>query len=406
MPPASPRPLWAGRTAALLGIVLVAINLRTAVAAVSPIVDRISDELPIDAPTLGLIGAAPPIAFAVSGLLAPLFSRALGLERALMVAILAMTVGHLGRALAPNTTLLLVGTIVALLGIGVGNVLLPPIIKRYFPDRVGLITSGYATLMAISTAVPALVAVPVADAAGWRVSLGSWFLVAFVALIPWLVQLAAHRAAGGAPEDPDQGAPLAGGLWRSPTAWAITAVFAVSSLNAYAAFAWLPSIVRDLAGSSEAEAGALLALFAIAGLPASVIVPILASRMRDASPLAFAGVAFFLLGYGGLLLAPAPLTALWVLLIGLGPMLFPLALVLINLRTRGHRQSVALSGFVQGIGYVAGCSGPVLVGLMHDASGEWTGAIVFLLSTNIVAVIAGFLLRRPVFVDEEVARRR
>ena len=87
-------------------------------------------------------------------------------------------------------------TVVTLLGVGVGNVLLPPAVKRYFPDRVGLVTAIYATILSISTAVPALVAVPIADAAGWRVSLGVWFLVALTAAIPWIpLAIRSRRAA-------------------------------------------------------------------------------------------------------------------------------------------------------------------------------------------------------------------
>ncbi len=192
-----PRPLWAGRTTALLGILLVALSLRTAVAALSPIVDHISGEVPFSNLDLAIVGSAPPIAFAVAGLLTPLLARRIGLERALLLAVVAMIVGHLGRALAPTSTLLVVATVVTLLGVGVGNVLLPPAVKRYFPDRVGLVTAIYATILSISTAVPALVAVPIADAAGWRVSLGVWFLVALTAAIPWIPL--ADPLAGGRP---------------------------------------------------------------------------------------------------------------------------------------------------------------------------------------------------------------
>ena len=181
-----PRPLWAGRALALVGIILVALSLRTAVAALSPIIDHISGEIPFDNLALAIVGSAPPIAFAVSGLLSPLLARRVGLERAMLIAVVVMVLGHLGRALAPSATLLVVATIVTLLGVGIGNVLLPPVVKRYFPDRVGLVTAIYATILSVSTAVPALVAVPVADAAGWRVSLGVWFVLAATAAIPWI----------------------------------------------------------------------------------------------------------------------------------------------------------------------------------------------------------------------------
>src|SRR5690606_39605475 len=140
-----------------------------------------------------LIAAAPPLAFAASSVVAPLVARRLGLEPALVASLLAMMLGHLFRAVAPEQVTLVLGTVLALLGVGIGNVLLPPIVRRYFPDRVGLITSLYATLMSVSTAVPALVAVPVADTAGWRVSLAMWLLVSLVAAVPWVGILLRRR---------------------------------------------------------------------------------------------------------------------------------------------------------------------------------------------------------------------
>src|SRR5690606_13602917 len=129
------RSLWAGRALALLGVLLVALSLRTPVAAMSPILDRIGSEIPLDAFVLGLIAAAPPLAFAASSVVAPLVARRLGLEPALVASLLAMMLGHLFRAVAPEQVTLVLGTVLALLGVGIGNVLLPPIVRRYFPDR-------------------------------------------------------------------------------------------------------------------------------------------------------------------------------------------------------------------------------------------------------------------------------
>src|SRR5690606_16003102 len=133
------------------GVLLVALSLRTPVAALSPILDRIGAEMTLDAVVLALIGAAPPLAFAASGFVAPALARRIGLERALLLALAAMSLGHLVRAVAPESLALTLGTVLTLLGVGLGNVLLPAIVRRYFPDRIGLITSLYATLLSVST---------------------------------------------------------------------------------------------------------------------------------------------------------------------------------------------------------------------------------------------------------------
>lgn len=413
------RALWAGRALALLGVVLVALSIRTPVAALSPILDRIGAEMTLDAVVLAFIGAAPPLAFAASGLVAPAIARRIGAEQALLVALLAMTLGHLLRAVALESIALTAGTVLTLLGVGLGNVLLPVIVRRYFPDRIGLVTSLYATLLSISTSVPPLVAVPLSDAAGWRVSLGVWMFVSLIAAVPWVSVLLGKRVPGDVVA-PSVGRGVAAGdatgvvqppatgrlgvrMLRSPTAWAIAVVFGSSSLAAYACFAWLPVLLVEHAGTSEAAAGALLALYAFGGFPAGILVPIIVARFpRGAALMVLLGAVFFAVGYLGLLIAPTAAPFVWVLSAGLGPLLFPLALVLINLRSASPASTVALSGFVHTIGYLVGAIGPFVVGLLHDASGGWTVPLVFLLVAMLVILPAAAVLARNRMVDAEL----
>ncbi|GLK18412.1 MFS transporter [Herbiconiux flava] len=411
------RPLWQGRTVALLAVVLVGLNLRTAVAALSPIYDRIGEDFAIGAIGIGFLGTLPPVSFAVVGLFAPALHRRFGVERVMVVAIVAILLGHLVRASSGSYLVLVLASAVTFAGMGVANVLLPPLVKTYFPDRIGLLTALYATIMAMGATLPPLVAVPVADASSWRVSVGMWAVFAVLALVP-LVTLLARRmrdrrdaADGAAPADaeglpgpvdvPIERRKGFGRVLRSPVAWSLMLVFALTSVNAYAMFAWLPSILTDVAGASEAEAGALLSLFSVMGLPAALLVPILATRMRTVGPLIAAGVVFYIVGYGGLLLAPGGPLWLWVAFIGLGPLLFPLSLVLINLRTRTHEGSVALSSFVQSIGYGIGALGPLVVGVLHDSTGGWTVPLLFLVGTALALTVSGIVVARPRMLEDE-----
>lgn len=401
-----PLPLWAGRTAALLGIVLVALTLRQAVATISPILGDIRVDIPISNIGVGLLGTLPPILLAASGFIAPRVARGFGLDGGIVLALLLMTLGHLVRAFAPGFAVLLVGSVVALAGTGIGNVLLPPIVRRYFPDRVALLTAVYGCIVGVSTAVPAAVAAPVAEQISWRFSLGIWSATSVVALVPWLVIIARERrqrlSDAGAVESPPPA--LVTRLWRSRVALSITVVFSTSTICTYAAFAWLPEILGDIAGSTPTEAGVLLAVTGIISVPGALIAPLLVARLRNVGWLIAAGVASFVLGYLGLLVAPATLTLLWVLLIGSGSILFPVCLVLINVRTRTHGGTVALSGFAQGVAYALGALGPLLVGLLHDVSGGWTLPLLFLLAVALVATIPAITLARPAFVEDELAR--
>ena len=402
---------WSGRILAFVGIVLVALSLRTAVAAVSPILDQISHEIPLSALIVSLLGAVPPVAFAVSGLLAPTISRRVGLDRTLLLAVGVMVLGHLGRTLAPTAGVLLGATVVTLLGVGVANVLLPPIVKRYFPDRIGTVSAIYITVMSFGSSIPALIAVPVADSAGWRASLGIWFVVAATAAIPWIGMLRRERLARvrDQPTEAELAEPepaLAGRIGHSVIAWAMVGSFGAAAFVSYATFAWLPSILVDTAGLSPGAAGSLLALWAFMGFPCGVLAPILAARLRNITPLLVASIVFILVGYGGLLLAPAAAPVLWTVVAGFGPLLFPLVLALINLRTRSHAGAVAVSGFVQGIAYAIGALGPLVVGLLHDATDSWFVPLLVVVAVGVVlSAPAVVVLARPRFVEDELAQR-
>ena len=398
MTAAENRPLLAGRLLAFVGIILVAANLRTAVAALSPIIGRVSADIPLSAVIIGLLGALPPICFAAFGIVTPMLVRRSRLEVVLVMSLVAIVLGHALRGAAGNVGILVLGSVLAFGGIGIGNVLLPPLVKKYFPDRIGLLTALYVTTISVSTFVPPLVAVPVADAAGWRLSLMMWAAVGVLAMIPWVSQLlrgpSKDAVLGEARSD------VVRSLWRSPLAWALAVIFGLSSLNAYSMFAWLPVMLEDLAGVSDATAGNLLALCAFMGFPAGLLIPLIAARMKNVAILVYLAVACFVAGYLGLLIAPGAAPGVWVALVGLGTMLFPLSLVLINLRTRTHDSSIALSGFAQSIGYCFGAAGPLAFGILFAVTGSWTAPLVVMLVLALGGIGAGAIVGRGRMLED------
>lgn len=401
------RTLWRGRILALAGILFVALNVRTAVAAISPIIGVIEDDIPISSLGLGVLGMLPPIAFAIAGLAAPALARARGLDVSLLIAATAMATGSGLRAISDDYVVLALGSFIALAGMGVGNVLLPPAVKKYFPDRLATVTAGYVMLISLGAAIPAFFAAPIADVAGWRASVAVWAALALTALIPWLLlSLRGRRAIRFSASDANV-VPVASGIsvWavaRSRTAWAITIAFGVSSIGFYSFFAWLPEILVESAQFTPVEAGAMLSLFGLIGIPLGILSPILASRVSNIGLVMAGGVLAGVLGYLGLALFPTAVTWLWVVLAGLGTILFPLCLVLINLRTRSHEGSAALSGFVQSVAYTVAALGPFAVALVREMSGGWFWPLMFLLVTSMLALISAVMLRHPSFVEDEI----
>ena len=399
----------------LLGIVLVALNLRIAIAAVSPILDIVRRDVAFDDTLAGLLGAAPLVSFAVFGSLAPLVARRWGLEPTLVAAMLLSGAGEVARSTTEAPAAFIAWSVVALGGMGMGNVLLPPLVKRYFPDRIGAVTAAYSMTMAFSTTTPPLLSVPLARAFGWRVSVGSWSALAVVAVLPWCVVLARRAAARRRGLDADRRprassvpAARAGGgagrAWRSPLAWGLAVTFGMNSLNTYALFAWLPQILTD-AGLAVEAGGRWVGLLAILGLPLSFAGPLLAARMRNPWPLVALLAGCYVSGYLGLVLSPVPGTAVWIVLLGLAQGVFPVVLALINLRTRTAEGATALSGFVQGVGYAVAVPGPVLVGVVHEATGSWTPALAVLLVTVGVLAVASTVACRPAVLEDTWAPR-
>ncbi|HEY2223359.1 MFS transporter [Actinomycetospora sp.] len=378
------------RTAVLVAaVLLIALNLRPAVVAVSPLLAQIRDDLALGGAVGGLLTTLPVLCF---GLLAPFagrLARRIGLETALLAALLVLTAGILVR-LVPSLAALLAGSLLAGIAIAIGNTLMPVVVKRDFPHRTGVMTGAYSTMISGGGALAAAVMVPVEHATGlgWRPSLALWAVLVALAVVlwvPWVVR-ARRRAAAAPPAAPV--APVRG-LWRNPLAWQVTLVMGLQSLQFYALTAWAPTIFVD-EGRSATEAGLLLSLAGLCSLVTSAITPVLAARSRTQYHLVALLITLWVVGLLGLLLAPGSLAPLWMALIGLGQGVgISLGLTLITLRSPDAAHTSELSGMAQGVGYVLAAAGPLALGAIHDATGSWTAPIITLLVLLVPLAAAG-----------------
>lgn len=392
---------WAG-----LAIALTALNLRTAVTGVTPLLETIGSDLGFGVAVAGLLGTVPAATFAVFGFLAPAVTRSFGLERTATVALGLTALSLALRAFSPGTAALVASTVLALAGIGAANVVIVPLVKAWFPDRLALWTSLYLLLMQTGQFVAPLIAVPVAQATSWRLSLGVWAIPVAVAALVWLVITLRTRP-------PEHSAPAPTGalaashhatvrVSRSSTVWGLVGLFAALSIANYCIITWLPAILTD-AGASATQGGAMVALYSSWGVAAALAVPQIATRMANPFIVVVASAALLVIGYLGLLLSPLSGTVAWACALGIGVSTFPLCMTLINRRTRTPQTASAVSGFVQGIGYALACLGPVGLGLMREATGSWTLPVIVLAATVIPGVVAGWYACRPRFVEDEQA---
>jgi CP family cyanate transporter-like MFS transporter len=386
------------RFLALSAIALLALNLRTAVSSISPVVTFIQEEISLPIVTIGLLGVAAPLAFAIATSLSYPPARRIGVEKTLLLTIGMIVAGHLIRALAWDSTALFAGSLLSLLGAGMGNVLLPVMVRKYFPNRVGIISSFYITLTALSATMGAFFAVPVAEEFGWRSSLGQWAILAALTLIPIVFLLKNSR-----PEARPAQAGTQKAIWRSPTAWAIAAVQGMTSIFGYVSFAWMPLMLIEYNSVSVQEAGLLLSLFSIMGLPVSLLVPIIATRYSKSHALIiFFSALMGVLGTLGVLFGDNSVLWLAVIAIGLGPTMFPLALTLFNLRSRERSTVLALSAFGQGVSYTTATITVFAIGVLRELTGGWEAALWLMFAVALLSALAGIQIAKNNFVDDEL----
>ena len=366
----------------MLGFVLLAANLRPALTSVAPLIGLIRTDTGISNGVAGLLTALPLLAFGMLSPIAPRLAHRFGMELVLLASMLVLAVG------------ILLGASIA-----VGNVLLPSIVKREFPERVGLMTSTYSTALAVSAAIAAGASFPIAHhiGSGWRGALALWALLAFVAAVAWLPQIRSARP-GNASAGTSLGVST---LWRSALAWQVTLFMGLQSLGYYVVLTWLPEILQEAAGMSASLAGWMLALAQAVGIASIFLAPVLADRRPSQYGVVVAAVTLAGTGTLGLLVAASTATTLWVVLLGLGQgACFSLALTFFALRAPDSEHTAALSGMAQSVGYLLAAVGPFLFGVLHDATHAWTVPLALLFAVAVCLLITGLGAAR----DAHVAR--
>ncbi|MFM6967693.1 MAG: CynX/NimT family MFS transporter, partial [Microbacteriaceae bacterium] len=174
---------------AVIGVILIAANTRSAVSGLSPIYDIIAHDVPLGLDARAVLGSLPPIGFVLGGLLTPRLTRRIGLEWNLVALVALVAVGHIVRSFATNWTVLAIGSAIALIGSGMGNVSLPPTIKKYFPHHIGPMSAAYISFVSLGSVIPPLIAVPLSDATSLRVTMVVWAGFAATALLPWFFEI-------------------------------------------------------------------------------------------------------------------------------------------------------------------------------------------------------------------------
>lgn len=376
----------------LVGITVLAFNLRAAITSLPPIFPELSAHLRLSSGLLAALATVPVLCFAVFSPVAAPLSRRFGEERVLMAALGLLAAGLLMRGSLPGW-LLFPGTVVATGAIALMNVLLPSLVKRRQPARAGALIGVYLLCLSAGAILGSLVAVPVFRSSGGSVPLvlGMWAVPAAVAVLAWFPQWRFRTL------PPGRDRPGAGRLVRvsrHALAWQVMCFMGLQSLIYYSTLSWLPTLFRDR-GVSAVHAGDLLALMNFGNAVTALLIPVLAHRTRDQRMLTAVTVAATTIGIAGAAFAPTGSAAGWVLLLGLGQgASLGLAIYFTMARAPDPVAAASLSAFAQGTGYLIAAAGPLAIGFAHTATGGWSVPVAVLLAITVAQFASGWQAAR------------
>lgn len=380
-----------------IGILLIGASLRAPITSVGIALPSIKETLNLSNTSVSLITIIPLLSFAVISLFAAKISHKFGLERTVFGALILICIGIALRAIT-GVSWLYVGTVLIGVGIAFGNVLTPGIIKMNFPLRIGIMTGYYTVVMNIFGSASSYVTAPLVKHFNYNIAISLIGIVTFIGIIIWSFQLNKHETVNSSQTTTNIN------VWKSPLSWQITLLMGGQSMIFYSLINWLPEFLLSH-GTPINEAGIYLSILQLAIIPLTFVTPILAEKMKNQVLITFVTGLLFVLGILTLMLQPN-WAFLGIILIGIASGLaFGLVNTFFGLRTENGLTAAKLSGMSQSVGYLFAAIGPLLFGILHDATNSWNMSFGILLVTSIIIMIIGSLAGRNITIEQTLGAR-
>lgn len=393
----------------LLAVTVAALNLRTGIASLGPVLDDVLDAFGASGSLAGAITAMPGVFFGIMGLAAVPLATRIGLSRALFGGMLLTLLGLAVRPWVGDVAVFLVLTACVVGGIALGNVLLPAWIKSHGGRHAVVLMTLYSAGLGASGALGPLSAMWFSGEGAWKWALFIWVFLAVAQVLVWAfvvprtgLDIPGAGPASATTEDAETARRLREtSLWRSPTARFLMLFFGLQAMNAYIQMGWLPKIYTDN-GVSSSTASIVLSVIGALNIVGGLLMPGIIARVTDLRPFPAVFAALTGLGYVGLWLAPSTVPLLWAVLLGIGGCCFPTAIALIPARSRTPLVTARLSGFVQPLGYFIAGLGPFVLGVVHEQVGSWDGILIVLVCTAVLMGVLGVLAGKRTVIDDEL----
>ncbi len=384
----------------ILAIIIITINMRSPIFSVSSLLPMISSHFDLTKFMSGLITTIPLAAFAIVSPFVPWIFRKIGMGYTMLAGFILIFAGMLIRSFA-GLPGLYIGTGILGTGIAFCNVLMPVIIKTFFPDRIGFVTGVYSTTMPVFSGIAAAVNVPLAVGLGlgWNGALAFWCIFPILAVLCWLPQMKEASAIGSIGSEKSKRT----AIWKSPMLLAITAYMGIQAIQCYAISTWLPTIAATN-GFSETVAGYMGSFLQFASIPGAFLVPIMDAKFKKKSLVNTLFCFSYFIGFIGLWLFPKTLPLIYISLIftGLGMgATFSIVLLFIARRTKTAQDATLLSGVSQSAGYLLAAVVPPIFGAIFDSTGSWALPLLILAALSLVIWLIGYYANKDIYMFHE-----
>ncbi len=387
--------IWIG----IAVVILVSTNLRAPITAVSPILDEMKSVLKIDNFQASLLTSIPLFVFAFFSILVSKATAKINIRHGLIYSLIILIIGIYVRIYG-NISMLYIGSLLIGLGICIGNVLTPAYIKNTFPTKIGIMTGIFSVSMSLIAALASGLSIAIGNWTnlGWKGSLGVWIVAAIAALIIVCIDSLKNKTA--TQQKTVQSEDVKFNIFKSKQAWNISIFMGLQSLIYYCLVALLPTLLIDF-GMTKTNAGWVFSVLQLAMLPAMLVSPVLASRMKNPKIMIYITSALYFIGIITLLIFKAKFSYLSAILIGIaGGFAFSLSILFFSLRTKTMVGTIKISGMAQSVGYLIAAFGPPIFGKLYDIDSTWSYSLYFLMCCMMILTFFGIKASQPKFVEE------
>lgn len=370
-------------------VCVLAFNLRAPITELGPLLDSVQQFYGISPSLAGLLTTLPLLAFGSVSFIAAAFPP----MRMTLFAISLLILGEILR-LSGEQFGLFIGMAFLGCGIAIANVLLPSLVKNFFPQHTMQMMSVYSLVLNVSSIAGIAVALPLLNGIGLRGAFAFWLLFAFLALFATLPHI--KRPLG----IQNQNISFKDVI-KHKTTWKLSVFMGLQSSLAYSVFSWYALIVSDKGFGVEYGAKILL-ISQIVAIPSSLFGPLFLHKLPVVLRLPYIACLCGMYSLGFIMLMFDEHWAMWASAILVGcPMgaVFGIVLLLIPLKANDFSIANKLSSMVQGCGYLLAACSPVLIGVGHEFFGNFGVMTWYLVGLGIAVCIAGLIAYKADVID-------